>query len=71
MTTIKGPLMNNPLKKLLGVVRRGTYQAASEDIRWAYKPVSNWWPDIKSDSDSSDYGSIDKGKKYQGNPDDH
>ena len=31
-----GPLYNNPLEKWLGVIRRGTYQADSEDSRWKY-----------------------------------
>ena len=53
---MEGPLTNNPLLKWLGVVRRGTYQAASEDISWAYEPVSDLWPYIDPDSDSSDDG---------------
>ena len=31
--TIAGPLAKNPLEKWLGVIRRGNYQAASEDSR--------------------------------------
>ena len=37
--TMEGPLVNNPLGEWIGVVRIVTYQAASEDIRWAYEPV--------------------------------
>ena len=64
-STIKGPLLNNLLGKWLGVIRRGTYQAAYEDSRWAYEPVSGLWPYIDPDSDSSDYGSSYEGSKYQ------
>ena len=38
-TTIVGPLAENLLEKLLGVIIRGTYQAAYEDSRWEYEPV--------------------------------
>ena len=58
--TMAGPLANNPLGKRLGVIRRGTYQAASEDSRWAYEPVSDLCPDIEPDSDSSNDRSIDE-----------
>ena len=64
-TTMAGPLANNPLGKGLGVIRRGTYQAASEDITWEYERVSDLWPDIDPDSDSSADGSSDEGRKYQ------
>ena len=43
------------------MIIRGTYQAASEDGRWTYEPVSGLWPDIKTDSDSSNDGSGDEG----------
>ena len=69
-STMERPLEYNPLEEWLGVIRRGTYQAASEDIRWAYEPVSNFWPDIESDSDSSNGGSSDEGSKYQENLED-
>ena len=62
-TTMKGPLANNPLVKWLGSVRRGTYQASYEDIRWSYKPVSDLWPDMDPDSDSSVGGSSNEGSK--------
>ena len=68
--TMVVPLVNNMLETWLGVIRRGTYQAAAEDSRWAYEPVSDLWPDIKPDSDSSDDGSSDEVSKYQDNPDD-
>ena len=35
-STMEGPLTNNNFGGYLGVIRGGTYQAASEDIRWAY-----------------------------------
>ena len=44
--TMEGPLTNNPLGKWIGLIRRGTYQAAPEDIRWAYEPLSDLWPYI-------------------------
>ena len=56
--TMEGPLENNPLVKCIGVIRIGTYQAASEDSRWAYEPVSALCPDIEPDSDNSYGGSI-------------
>ena len=52
--TISGPLTNNLLGKWLGLIRRGTYQAASEDSWWAYESVSDLWLDIDPDSDSND-----------------
>ena len=67
--TMSGPLANNHLEKWLGVIRRGTYQAASEDRRWAYEPVSALWPDIDPDSDSSNDELSDEGSKYQENLD--
>ena len=66
--TMVGPLANNPLVKWLGVIRRWTYQAVSEDRRWAYDPVSDLWPDIYPDSDSSNDRSSDEGIKDQDNP---
>ena len=68
-STMAVPLANNPLKKYTGVIRRGFYQAASEDSRWAYEPVSDLWPDIEPYSDSSNDGSSDEGGKDQYNPD--
>ena len=47
-----GLLTNNPLVNWLGVIRRETYQAASEDSRWGNELVSDLWPDIDPDSDS-------------------
>ena len=67
--TISGTLLNNPLKKCLGVIRRGTHQAASEDIRWTYEPVSDLGPDIEPDSHSSVDGLSYQGIKYQKNLD--
>ena len=69
-STMEGPLTNNASGKWIGVVRIGTYRSASEDSRWAYEPVSDLWPDIDPDSDSSDDGSSDTVRKYQENPDD-
>ena len=68
-STISVPLLKDPMGKWLGVIRRGTYQAAVGDIRWAYEPVSYLWPDVELHSDSSDDGSGDDGSKYRHNPD--
>ena len=67
--TMEGILVDNPLVKWIGVIRRGTYQSASEDSRWAYEPVSDLWSNIEPASDSSDDGSSDEGSKNQDNPD--
>ena len=66
-STMEGPLANNHLRKWLGVIRRGTYQAASKDSRWVYEPVSDLWPDMYLDSNSSGGGSSNEGRKYQEN----
>ena len=50
---MSGPLVNNPLRKWLVVIRRGSYQEADEDIIWAYEPVLDLWTDIYPDSESS------------------
>ena len=63
------PLVKNILGKWLRVIRRCSYQAADEDSRWAYELVSDFWPDIEPDSDSSVDGSSDEGIKYQENLD--
>ena len=68
--TMVGPLVKNLLENWLGVIIRGTYQAAYEDSRWVYEPVSDLWSDIYPDSDSIDDGSIDEVSKDQENPDD-
>ena len=67
-STMVGPLTKNILGNFLGVIRRGTYQAASEDSRWKYEPVYDLWTDIEPNSDSSDDGSSDEVRKYQENP---
>ena len=67
-STMSGPLVNNPLGKWLGVTRRDTYQAVSEDNSWAYKEVSDLCPDVDICSDSNDNGSIDEGGKDKYNP---
>ena len=64
-STMEGPLANNHLEKWLVVISRGTYQAASEYIRWAYEPVYDLWTDIEPDSDSREDGSSDEGSKDQ------
>ena len=69
--TMAVPLANNPLGKWLVVIRIGTYRSAFEDIRWGYEPVSDLWPNIEIDIDSSDYGYSDEGRKDQDNPDGH
>ena len=69
-STMTRPLANNPLEKCLGSNRRGTYQSAYEVIRCVYEQVSGLWPDIEPDSDSSDGGSRNEGRKYQENLED-
>ena len=49
------------------MIKRGSYQEASEDSRWEYEPVFGLWPDIYHDSESSVDGSSDEGIKYQDN----
>ena len=44
--TMSGPLVNSPMEKWLELIRRETYQAATEDRMWPYEPVSYFWPDI-------------------------
>ena len=51
------------------MIIRWNYQADSKDARWEYEPVSDLWPDIEPDNDSSDDGSSDEVRKYQDNPD--
>ena len=46
---------NYSLGKWIQLIIIGTYQAASEDSRWIYEPVSYLWPDIEPDIDSN-YG---------------
>ena len=58
-------LVKNPLGRWLRLIIKGTYQAASEDSRWAYKPVSGLRPDIDHDSDSINDGLIDEISKDQ------
>ena len=67
-STVEGPLVDNTLEKYLGVIRRGNYQAAYEDSRWEYVPLSDLWPYTEHDSDSSDDESSDEGRKDQENP---
>ena len=57
--TMTVPLVKTPLGKWLGIIRIGTYQSVSEDIRRSYEPVSHLWPGIEPDSDSSDDRSSD------------
>ena len=64
-STMEGPLANNPLGKWLGLIRRGTYQADSEDSMWAYESVSYLWPYLEPDSESSIDGSSDEKSKDQ------
>ena len=65
LSTMSGPLDNIVLEKWLRVIRTGTYQAESEDIRWSYEPVFDLWLDIESDSDSRNDGLSDAGNKDQ------
>ena len=61
--TMPGPLVNNPLGKWLGVIRRGSYQAAAEDSRWVYETVSDFWPNIYPDRNYSVDDSSDEVRK--------
>ena len=63
LSTMEVPLSNNLLEQWLGVTIRGTYQVASEHSRWTYETVSDLWPDIEPDSDSSDCVSSNEGSK--------
>ena len=65
--TISGSLVNIPTEKWLGVTRIRIFQAAAEDSKCAYEPVSDLCSDVDPDSDSSGEGSSDKGFKNQGN----
>ena len=68
ISTMVGPLANNPLDKWIGVIKRGSQQASSEDSRWEYNPVSVVLPDIEPISDSINDGSSYEGGKDQENP---
>ena len=59
--TMAGPLAKNLLEKWIGLIRRGIYQEESEDSIWEYEPVYDLWPDIETDSYSSNDGSSVKG----------
>ena len=70
LSTMEGLFVNNPLGKWLGVTRRGAYQAAPQDSRCGYHPVSALWPDIDSDINSRNDGSSDEGINEQEKLDD-
>ena len=53
------------MEKWPGVIRRVNCQEASEDSRWEYEPVSDFFPDVDPSSDYRNYGSSDEGRKYQ------
>ena len=61
--TVTEPLVNNLLGKWLRVIRIVTYQAASGDSRGSYDPVYGLCTDTEPDSDSSNDGSSDEGRK--------
>ena len=42
-STIPGKLINNSMGKWFGVIRRGAYQASSEDSMWEYELLSYLW----------------------------
>ena len=63
--TMEGTLVNSTMGKWLGVIRRGTFQAAYENSRWTYEQVSDLWPNLELSSNYSNYGSIDEGIKDQ------
>ena len=52
------------------MIRRGTYQAESEDNRWAHELVYDLWTAIEPDSEISNDGSRYDGSKYHDKPDD-
>ena len=52
------------------MIRRDYHQAEAEDSRWAYEPVSRFWPYIEPDSDSIVGGSSYEGSKYRDSLDD-
>ena len=68
-TTMSGPLVNSPLGKCLGVIRRVSYQAPSEYSIWVYEPMYDLWLHIDPDSVSSVDVPSDEGRKYQENLD--
>ena len=49
--TISVPLFNDPMGKCLILIIMVTYQSDSEDSRWYYKQVSEFWPDVDPDGD--------------------
>ena len=49
------------------MIRRSSYQEATEDSRWEYEPVSDFWTNIDPYSDYIVDESSDKGKKDQEN----
>ena len=53
------------------MIRRETYQSASDNSRWSYEPVPDLWPDIDHDIDSSEYESSNEVSNYQEKPDDN
>ena len=69
-STISLPLVNNTLEKCIGVIRISSYQAADEEIIWAYEPVYDLCPYIEPVSDYSVGGSRDEGFKEQDSLDD-
>ena len=69
-TTMSVPLEKKYLEKWLGVTRRGSYQAAAKESRWACEPASDFWRDIEPVKDSSVNWSSDEGRKDQENLDD-
>ena len=66
-STMSGPLAKNPLRKWIGVIIRGNYKEASEDIRWEYEKFPYLRPDVELGSDSIYDGSSDEGVKDQEN----
>ena len=63
--TMVGPSETIFFEKWLGVIKRGTYKAASEYSRWANESVSGLCRYIKPDRDSSDDGASDEEIKDQ------
>ena len=70
LANIPGTLMNNPLIKLLRVIRGCTYQSSAGDIMWAYEPVSDVWLYEYPGSESSVRKSGEEGITDQDNIED-
>ena len=66
--TMLGPLVINTLRKWLRVIRREAYKESARERRWAYEPVSDFWPYVDPVSNSSDDDSGEERSKDQETP---